>query len=159
MPKIPVFNQSKQVIAVVTIDVVDRPLVEGASLNLTPDGYVFVRKNGERRLIHRWIMGLAFGDPREVDHMNGNRLDNRRSNLRICTHQENRQNRLPNKTYAGKPVTSRHRGVSWNAARGKWLVQQQVNGERKFLGWFDDELEAARVAEQFRREHMTFSVH
>jgi len=50
--------------------------------------------------MHRDVMGLVFGDIREVDHIHHNTLDNRQSELRVCTHQENCQNQLP-KQYLG----------------------------------------------------------
>ncbi len=124
-------------------------LTRGYASRLTVLGENGFRK-GRRMLIHRQLLGLAFGDPREGDHLNGNRLDNRRANLRIVTVAENRQNQ----NAAGhRDGSSRYRGVCWDAARGKWMVR----ANHKHLGRYDDEDEAGKVAAAYRREHMPFA--
>lgn len=136
------------------IDADDLLLVECRAWSLTDAGYA--QCSGPRtspyRLMHRLIAGLDRGDPRVVDHINGIRLDNRRANLRVITHAENMQNRTANR--AG---SSRFRGVSWYAARNKWMAFGAVNGRRHHLGYFADEGEAALAAEKFRAEHMPYS--
>lgn len=102
-------------------------------------------ERGKTVALHREIMGLAPGDRREVDHENGDRLDYRRANLRIVTHRQNAQN------VRSRGGSSRHRGVSWDAARGRW----QARAGRRHVGRFDDEQEAADAAAEHRREHMT----
>ncbi len=87
--------------------------------------------------MHQIIMGRRLG--LEIDHKNGNGLDNRRSvNLRFCTHSQNCQNRQP------QGGTSKYKGVSWKKKNGKWQVQIGTNGKRQYLGIFDDEIEAAK---------------
>ena len=86
--------------------------------------------------IHRQIMGLVPEDKRQVDHINGNGLDNRKANLRICTLQENNCNK--NKYKKG---TSIYKGVSWNKSREKWRAIIR----REHLGFFKTEHEAAKV--------------
>lgn len=87
--------------------------------------------------IHRLLMlGV-----KEVDHKNGDGLDNRRENLRAATDSQNSAN-------AGKCAcasTSRFKGVSWGKDRGKWRAYIEMNGRQKFLGYFHDELDAARA--------------
>ena len=93
--------------------------------------------NGKRTiLMHRQIMG--FPDPAafEVDHINFNRLDNRRANLRVLTKRQNRQH------CQSRGGTSRFRGVSWDKARGKWFAKITVNYKQIPLGRFDSEEEA-----------------
>lgn len=116
-------------------------------------GYASSRVNGDRlpSLLHRVLMGLPPGDVRQVDHINRNRLDNRRSNLRVVTGAQNWQNT------PSRGRTSRHRGVSWSAARGKWVAQAQLNGVQRNLGRYATEEEAAAVAARFRAEHMPFA--
>jgi len=103
--------------------------------------------------MHREIMGLARHDPREVDHINRNPLDNRRSNLRVVTSALNAQNKP-----SSRGSTSRFRGVCWDAAKGKWLAQAKLNGRNYHLGRFDSELDAARAASAWRKRHMPAAV-
>jgi hypothetical protein len=95
-----------------------------------------VRINGNQPCIslHREIVGAVDGDV--VDHINGNRQDNRRCNLRITTYNGNAQNRAKR---AG--LSSKYKGV--HLARGKWQVTIKVNNKPRFLGLFDNEIEAA----------------
>lgn len=74
-----------------------------------------------------------------VDHINGNKLDNRRSNLRICTQSQNLNGRNTNKGYIG---------VSWDKFRGKWKANIGKDYQKIFLGRFDTAEEAARVYDE-----------
>lgn len=85
--------------------------------------------------LHHLIVGKK---PRtHTDHINGNTLDNRRGNLRICTPQENIWNSRRN------PGTSGYIGVSPAQRPGYWRVQIVVNRKRKSLGSFPDKCLAA----------------
>lgn len=95
----------------------------------------------QRIYMHREIMGLARDDERVVDHINGEPLDNRRANLRIVTQAENAQNT------SAKGGTSTHRGVSWDRRRGAWRAQIRLRGRLRFLGYFDEESEAAAAVD------------
>lgn len=97
-------------------------------------------ENGPRRQIfmHQQIMQvLGVG---EVDHINHNGLDNRRSNLRLCTQQQNSGNTRPRSNNK-----SGFKGVSWNATAKKWMAVIQFNGEHTYLGIFSDPKDAARA--------------
>ena len=112
------------------------------------------RKNGERRVyLHRVIAGLAAGDSRQVDHINRNRLDNRRSNLRVAPTKALQQQN--HSGHAG--ASSGYRGVCWDKSRKKWMAVVKLDYKQHNLGRFDDELEAAQVAADFRAQHMPFS--
>jgi hypothetical protein len=102
--------------------------------------------------LHRAVLGLEPGDGLQADHITGDRLDNRRSNLRIVTNAQNSQN------LSSKGGTSRYRGVYWFADRGKWVAAVTLNGRRKTVGYFDSEDDAAHAASEYRRLHMPFSV-
>ena len=75
-----------------------------------------------------------------VDHINGDTLDNRKSNLRCVTPTQNAQNARAKSR--GKSV---YKGVTWDKCTGKWVVRIWFMGKRLYLGRFDSELVAARV--------------
>jgi hypothetical protein len=104
--------------------------------------------------LQRAVMGLKWGDPQKVDHLDGDTLNNRKANLRICTHAENLQNRK--KRRKGR-FTSAHRGVSWRKDRRRWQAYGCVNGRQFNLGFYVDESAAATAAANFRAEHMPFA--
>lgn len=89
--------------------------------------------------MHRLILGLT--DPKVYpDHRDGNGLNNRKSNLRICTGSQNQANKAkPHKS------TSRFKGVHWNKECSKWKSEIRANGKKRYLGLFLDEAEAAEV--------------
>lgn len=113
--------------------------------------YVQGRGSGLREYLHRLILGLEKGDPRDADHINGDPLDNRRCNLRAINHRENIQNRRG----VNANNTSGYRGVYFSA--GRWRAKVQVNGKNHYFGGFDTPAEANAAAVAFRREHMATS--
>jgi len=82
------------------------------------------------RYMHRIIMDAPIGY--DVDHVNGNALDNRRSNLRICSHAENTRNAPRRKTNA-----SGYKGVYWASWASKYRAEIQHSGSRIKIGYFD----------------------
>jgi hypothetical protein len=103
-------------------------------------------------LMHRMLLGLRPRDGYEVDHVNGDGLDNRRENLRRVTHAQNQQNR-----HHQRGRTSRYRGVSWWKTRRKWTVRVKVDGVTHHGGHYDDEDTAGRVAAELRAKLMPWS--
>ena len=87
-------------------------------------------------LMHRQILGLVHGDVRQADHINGDRLDNRRVNLRIATPAQNQAN-------TGLPAhnSSGFKGVSI-ARSSRWKAQLSVNNRNVVIGTFDTPEEA-----------------
>lgn len=87
--------------------------------------------------MHRLIMDVT--DPKiEIDHINGDGLNNQRYNLRICTRSQNQRNkRKQNNT------TSKYEGVHWHKQHNKWIAKIRINGQRKHLGCFLCEIDAA----------------
>jgi hypothetical protein len=117
-------------------------------------GYVMSahNRNEERIYLHRYVLGLKKGDKQQCDHISGDRLDNRRSNLRFATASQNGQN-----SNGWSRSSSAYRGVSWNVRQQKWQAYATINRVQHYLGVFADELEAASVAAEFRAENMPFS--
>ena len=103
--------------------------------------------------LHRELLGLRTGDGIEGDHINRDRIDCRRANLRIATRLQNAQN----KSKRGE-TTSRHKGVYWFARRGTWHARISVQGKRIHLGFFSDEEEAGRVAQAARLRWYSYAV-
>lgn len=81
--------------------------------------------------LHRFLMNC----PKNmyVDHINGNRFDNRKSNLRICTNQENNFNRT-----AQDNNTSGSKGVWFDKSRHKWAVEIKYNNKKIYIGRYED---------------------
>jgi len=100
--------------------------------------YAVCHIKGRTVAMHRMIMEAPAGCP--VDHIDHNRLNNRRSNLRVCTHEQNLANLGP------RGGSSRFVGVT---RRGdKWLAQIQSRAKHYYLGLFDDEVEAAKARDR-----------
>lgn len=100
-----------------------------------------VRVDGRRRtiLMHREIARPARGV--DVDHADRDGLNNRRSNLRLVTVSQN----MANAVKRDGRVSSRFKGVSWDAERNRWRARLGVRGAYRFIGRFAAEEEAARA--------------
>lgn len=103
------------------------------------DGYAFNSVYGR---MHRLLLSAPKNTM--VDHINGDKLDNRKENLRFATNSQNQANR---KVSRG---VSNFKGVTWqkrtyDASRGYWKAQIVVNGELIYLGKYETDLDAARA--------------
>lgn len=92
--------------------------------------------------MHRLILGV---ESPQADHINGNKLDNRRANLRAATKRQNRGNRPP---HGG---TSKFKGVVRSGDR--WIARLQTTPKAVYLGAFVDEESAARAYDEAARRH------
>lgn len=99
---------------------------------------VKVFEEGATKVLSRQIMSVTDKN-QEIDHINGNPLDNRRSNLRVVTHQENMMNK---KDY--KNNTSNIKGVHLNK-KGLWVARIQVGNQRIFLGSSKDKAKIEKL--------------
>lgn len=109
-------------------------------------GYAARRTEEQYIYMHREIMSAPTG--MEVDHINGDGLDNRRSNLRVCTHAENMRNRK-----LAKDNTSGYIGVTWNKERSKWQSQIGVSGKNINIGCFPAIEDAARAYNEAAKKY------
>lgn len=114
---------------------------------ITNDGYLRAYIRGENKFIflHRLIMNCNDKNC-DIDHINGNPLDNRKSNLRIVTRSQNNMNR---KTQSNN--TSGISGVCFNNHAKKWQAQIKINNINIYLGSFDnfsDAVSARKAAEE-----------
>lgn len=82
--------------------------------------------------MHHCIIGLPLNPGICVDHINGDPLDNRRSNLRFVTNRQNSHNRVEHR--GEKRKSSKYIGVSFDKSRGLWEAYIQVSGKRIHLG-------------------------
>jgi hypothetical protein len=149
---LPLWNRAGEIVGETLVDAADYEQIAGWRCFLVGDGYVGVtvrtgKRGGRKVYLHRVIAGLAPNDPREVDHINRNRLDNRRTNLRVASRAEQMQN-----TSLRSDSASGFRGVSKRGHR--WRASATVAGKRHELGTYGTPEEAARVVSDWRREHM-----
>jgi len=139
------------------VDPIDWPLVNQFSWNISGPGYLYrgFKLNGVKTgfSMHRFLMG-KIPPNMVVDHINGNKLDNRRSNLRVVSVAENSQNQRKSRN-----PRSGFRGVIWSGKtpgmiRTPWVARATISYKRHHLGYFSDPKEANRVIVQFRALHM-----
>ena len=111
--------------------------------------YASTRINSTVVLMHRFILGVT--DPNiHVDHIFHNTLDNRKSQLRICTRSQNQMNRAPH--------LNKFKGVYWIKARKKWRAEIKKEGIKYHLGYFLVLENAARAYDTKAKElHKEFA--
>lgn len=105
-----------------------------------PGSYLFIRIDGDLHRAHRlaWLYVHGKMPVGDLDHIDGDGGNNAISNLRIATRSQNNAN----KRREDKRNRSGFKGVSWNAACGRWQAHIKVNRKSKYLGLFDTPEEA-----------------
>lgn len=145
--EISLYNKSRQEHARAKIDSEDMKKCKDYVWYLKDDGYVVGNESGNktRTSLHRFIMDSYVCADQIVDHINHDKLDNRKINLRICTSSQNSMNRVKSNRN-----TSGFVGISWNKRKGLWVSKIEVNKNSIFLGYFkdmDDAVQARKEAE------------
>ncbi len=100
----------------------------------------------KKLLMHVVIMGKI--DNKEIDHRNGNGLNNQRHNLRHCTHAENCRNQ---DIYSSN--TSGYKGVSWDSRTNKWKAYVKYSRKQIHLGYFTCLIKAAKAYDSAAKKH------
>ena len=115
---------------------------------------IFVGFNHKMYLIHRLIWawhGYSLEPNQEIDHIDGNSLNNCIENLRATTHKQNCENRKG----ANKNSKSGVKGVSWDKVAKKWYAQIQHNGKVKYLGLYETKEDAIDARIEAEKECFT----
>lgn len=147
MKKIPLRNRRGGVNAYALVDDEDYAVVSRFRWHI-------ISGRGKRYAVHNLSHKLGGGHARmhrvvlwcpkgyEIDHINGNGLDNRRKNLRICTHQENTWNSRKN------PNSSGFHGVCWKKREQLWVAQITKSYKKIWLGLFKNKIDAAKAYDE-----------
>jgi len=109
-------------------------------------GYARASVKAKWTFLHRFILNAKKGE--FVDHIDLDKMNCTRANLRICTASENMANQR-------KPITntSGYKGVSWNKEKKKFDAQIKIMKKHKHLGRFDDPKEAAKAYNKAAKEY------
>ena len=112
-------------------------------------GYLKITVDGKRYMAHRlaWLIVHGVFPPEHMDHIDGDRANNRIGNLRPCTAGENRQN----------AISSIKTGSSWNKNKHKWQATIMINRKSKHLGYFNSMEEAHAAYCKAKSEMHTFN--
>ena len=139
------YNKQCEEVARALIDLEDVERVKNYKWGLiSSTGYVSNSTNVS--LLHRFIMNCP--DDMVVDHINHNKLDNRKENLRICTQQQNNMNKKMKSNNTSGVV-----GVSWDKTHSKWIAHIGLNGKLINLGYYSTKKEAIKARQEAEIEH------
>lgn len=130
------YNKNGKQIGLTKIDIDDIKRVSKFKWSLwSKNGYV--KCSMTRKFLHRFI--LDYNGDLEIDHINHDPLDNRKSNLRISTHADNSKNMsLPSNNKTGVI------GVIWDKERNKWRAEIQHNNKREYIGRYNKKYDAIK---------------
>jgi len=151
------YVQPEDQIVVGTVMVDDEDFAELSQYrwHLTDTGYAARWYGGrpprrKRMRLHRQVLGLDPEDKRQVDHLNRDKRDNRKVNLRIVEKDGHNKQNVPKRV-------GKYRGVYFDKSRGKWVAQAKC-GDKRLHRRFNSEDEAGAAALAWRREHMPFAI-
>jgi len=142
-----------------TIDKDDYEKIRNYRWYINTDGYIIASdpdtaksKKGHSYIKKIYLHRLIIDTPqnKQTDHINRDKTNNRKNNLRLCSHSENFGNRLKHKTYKGKPCTSKYKGVV--NRQGNWVAQANFQDKRLISSGFKSEKQAALKYNEFALE-------
>ena len=118
--------------------------------SVTRKGYRYIKIDSKGYMMHRLVWLYLYGQfPKEqLDHIDGDKLNNKASNLRDAITSQNCVNQRGRKNN-----TSGFKGVILEKSSGKWVAQCNANGEHYYLGMYDTPQEASNVRETFAKEN------
>jgi hypothetical protein len=131
-------------------------LLKGGKMGAKDKFYIGVslRNNGKQssKMVHR-LVGEAFIENPDnlptIDHIDGNKLNNRADNLRWVSYQGNNQNRTKMRTYRNIQTASKYKGVSWNKDKNHWGCKIYINKKAIYLGSSKNEDEAGMLYNKY----------
>ena len=114
--------------------------------SIHPEGYRFIWIKDKHHRAHRlaWLYVFNEFPILQIDHINGNKDDNRIVNLRQATHSENQQNKHSSK------------GYSWHKRKQRWEAYIRISGKKLTLGYFENENDAKLARATAKQEHHPF---
>lgn len=100
--------------------------------------YIFTNINNKKYPLHQFILGKKKGF--EIDHINRNKLDNRKQNLRHCTKSQNLRN-------------TKSKGFSWHKPSKKWVAYITINHKHIHLGYFAGKQKAMQIRKEAEKKY------
>lgn len=147
--RIRLYNDKNKGVGEAIIDVEDFEKCKGRKWYLN-NGYAITGRGP-------YMQHLILGKKAQIDHIDCNKLNNRKSNLRFCVTAENSRN-----CKVSKNNTSGYKGVSWSNSRKKWTADIMYNYKHIYLGEFPDKIEAAKAyneaALKYHKEYARLNV-
>lgn len=154
--EIPLHNRVGHIVGYSIVSPEDGERIAAYPWHLKRNGYAFRsthRIDGKQRGIglHREVLGLTepHSHEREVDHINGNKLDNRRENLRVVNRGVNTQNRPKGKC---PNAPTRYKGVDFSKKSQKWRARISFQSEMIHIGYYETAEGAANAYNEKARE-------
>lgn len=129
--------------------------VAGCTVTTKGKSYRYIKINGKRYFAHRIAYSMVTGEiPDQVDHKDGNGINNKWENLRSSCYSDNNKNkRRPSNN------TSGHIGVSWHVVHKKWCSRIKVNQKQIYLGIFDDINDAIKARKDAEAKYGFYASH
>jgi hypothetical protein len=128
---------------------------KGSVAGWLDNGYIRIMVDGKSYRAHRIAFAFEYGYfPKEIDHKNRNKSDNRIKNLREATPQENSKNKS-----MSSRNTSGVTGVGWHKGTGKWHARITVDGKLIHLGLYDHIFKAVQARSEANRKYGYYRGH
>jgi len=133
------FDKNQKEVGRATVDTHGLEIIKKHKWCITFYGYAVTTINGRKTSMHK-LLTIDHAKGYEIDHIDGNRLNNRRGNLRIATHSENLRNAKKR-----KDCSSKYKGVYFCKKYKKWVARIKTSDKNNLLGIFEKETEAAKA--------------